>query len=173
MIGDLVRIVANELHVTLADKNHPWKTLDVTYEDPRVERVWTSVGRMRLALHRIHPCAKPLYHPHPWPSAMWLASGAYVMGVGRAPEGSGEPPVECVRTTLFEGSYYEMLDRRAWHWVNPVASPVMTVMLTGEPWEVPPEFPKHGKGHVHRELSDAAREDILEWFRRKLGVTPR
>lgn len=150
------------LHTLVTDPNL-WKTVDVTYEDPHVERVWTQVGENRLSLHRIHPCDKPLFHPHPWPSAMVVADGTYTMGIGRSLDGS--VPVEVARLQLAKGSRYEMVDPYAWHWVQPVGKPVMTIMVTGQPWRMPFGFPTHGKGHVHQPLKDEIRDEILEWFR--------
>lgn len=149
----------------LADPSRDWRTVDVTYEDPHVERVWTQWGDLRVNLHRIHVCEKPLFHPHPWPSAMVVCAGAYLMGVGHSE--AGEEPREAARVCLERGSSYEMLDPHGWHWVKPLGpDPVaMTIMVTGKPWELPAGFPKHGKGHVHAELSAEARNGILDWFR--------
>ena len=59
-----------------------WRSLDIDYEPPHVERLWRPWGpvvstgamtipsRFRLSLHRIHPCETALFHPHPWPSAV-------------------------------------------------------------------------------------------------------
>jgi hypothetical protein len=170
MLIRLQQLLCGPLQDMLADPAHPWKTVDVTYEDPHVERVWTQWDEDRVSLHRIHPCASPLFHPHPWPSAMKVFSGQYAMGVGRSK--SGGTPGETVRLVLAPGSQYEMLDDHGWHWVQPVDLPVMSVMLTGKPWKMPEGFPRHGQGHVHAELSDAVRDDILVWFRRELGVLP-
>ena len=68
-----------------------WSTVDVDYETPRVERVWTQVGPMRINLHRIHPCKEALMHPHPWPSAVAVVHGEYEMGVGFGPTTVGSP----------------------------------------------------------------------------------
>lgn len=101
---------------------------------------------------------------------MKVFSGQYAMGVGRSI--SGEMPAEIARLILTPGAQYEMLEPYGWHWVQPVDLPVMSVMVTGEPWPMPEGFPKHGKGHVHADLSDAVRDEILGWFRRELGVLP-
>lgn len=170
MLDRLHSLLSGPLQEMLSDSAFPWRTVDVTYEDPHVERVWTQWGEERVSLHRIHPCSEPLFHPHPWPSAMKVFSGQYEMGVGRSK--SGGVPGELLRIVLTPGSQYEMADVYAWHWVQPIDLPVMSVMVTGRPWKMPDGFPKHGKGHVHRELSDEVRDDILGWFRRELGVLP-
>jgi hypothetical protein len=169
MLFRLHNLLDGHLQEMLADLAHPWKTVDVTYEDPHVERVWAQWGEERVSLHRIHPCTKPpLFHPHPWPSAMLICSGVYMMGVGRSQFGG--MPDDVARLKLVPGAQYEMIDPHGWHWVQPLDLPVMSVMVTGKPWEMPEGFPKHGVGHVHKELSDEVRDDILNWFRQELGV---
>lgn len=179
MLDKLRELLRGPLDSMLADLSYPWKTVDVTYEDPHVERVWTQWGDLRVNLHRIHPCAKALFHPHPWPSAMLICSGVYMMGVGATVAGGPKivqsgpvvvEPREAVRVKLVAGSQYEMLDPYGWHWVQPLDLPVMSVMLTGKPWELPEGFPKHGKGHVHAELRPEVRDELLGWFRGFFGV---
>jgi len=43
---------------SIMDSVLQWNTLEVLYEAPRVERLWTQLGPNRLSLHRIHPCAR-------------------------------------------------------------------------------------------------------------------
>jgi len=124
----------------ICDDPSDWTSLDVDYDKPRVERLWRSVkhpkhGSLRLYLHRIHPCGTPLYHPHPWPSAVKIiqASGVYEMGVGTSRD-SSDPAETVMVLRLPEGSSYEMTEPNGWHWVNPVTSPVLTLMVTAEPW---------------------------------------
>lgn len=115
-----------------------WHSLDVDYEPPRVERVWRDLpDGFRLLLHRIHPCDKALFHPHPWPSAVKILSGRYEMGVGYLPEGDDgtkNPPVT-VLTELAAGSSYVMVEPRGWHWVRPLGVPSLSVMITGPKWD--------------------------------------
>jgi len=167
MLDRLHVLLGGPLCNMLASASTPWKTVDVTYEEPHVERVWTEWEGFRVNLHRIHPCEKALFHPHPWPSAMVLCLGTYEMAVGRSLDGS--LPVETARVVLSEGSEYEMNDPYGWHWVRPLEKPVMSVMLTGKPWAMPEGFPKHGKGHVHRELDALRTNEILFWFGRMFG----
>lgn len=112
-----------------------WSTLDVDYEPPRVERLWKPLPNedARIYLHRIHPCEKALFHPHPWPSAVMILSGRYEMGVGFG-SGEQEPPV-AARTILAAGSCYEMDHPDGWHWVRPIGGPSLSVMITGLPWK--------------------------------------
>lgn len=111
-----------------------WKSLDINYHPPHVERLWCQLGKYRLYLHFIHPCRREdaLFHPHPWPSAIHVIEGQYEMGMGFGP-GLKEP--EVFSTILTSGGmYYEMPHRDGWHYVRPL-SVSSSVMLTGEPWD--------------------------------------
>jgi hypothetical protein len=109
-----------------------WSSLDVNYEPPHVERLWLQYDEeYRIYLHRIHPCKKALYHPHPWPSAIHILLGTYEMRVGYG-AGNQEPPT-ATTLVLREGSEYEMIDPAGWHDVRPLA-PVYSIMVTGKPW---------------------------------------
>lgn len=119
---------------------HPeiaWQGLDITYHPPRVERVWCQFGTYRINLHRIYPCDtdEALFHPHPWPSAMHLLDGVYEMAVGYN-KGSKKPPIAAL-IEFPAGSYYEMSDPDAWHYVRPINGPALTVMVSGIPWGRP------------------------------------
>lgn len=140
-----------------------WRSLDVTYHPPRVERVYTDFEELRISLHCIHPCSKDeaLFHPHPWPSSMRLLTGQYEMGVGFG-SGQSEPP-RASTIVLSAGSTYEMVDPDSWHYVRPLNEAVMTLMVTGQPWER--TTPK-ASGEL-AELSTARKSEILEIFREK------
>ena len=112
-----------------------WQGLNVLYHDPQVERVWRQWGDFRISLHVIHPAEKVdcLYHPHPWASAMRIVHGGYEMGVGF---GKGlETPPEACRLILTAGSEYVMEHPDAWHYVRPVDSLNLSVMVSSKPWE--------------------------------------
>lgn len=119
-------------------REEQWKSLDVDYHPPHVERLWIQApsGNFRIYLHRIHPCkdGEALWHPHPWPSAVKIIEGTYKMGAGRQDwRGMTTPPVT---TTIVgvAGSSYEMVDADAWHYVQPL-EPVLSLMVTGRPWD--------------------------------------
>jgi hypothetical protein len=112
-----------------------WNSIYIDYHPPFVERLWCEIDDgYRLYLHRIHPCAREdaLMHPHPWPSAMRIVSGAYEMGVGSS-ESSVAPPLTCT-LILRKGSEYEMVEPHGWHYVRPLVEPSLSVMVTGKPW---------------------------------------
>lgn len=161
----------------LLDDVGGWNTLDVDYEPPRVERVWRSFepeGLYRLYLHRIHPCEKALFHPHPWPSAVRILSGTYEMGVGfretgmMPPGQSPTPPPVAAKILLTAGASYEMVDRSGWHWVRPIGGPSLSLMVTGPKWDIQ-WSPKPKHDHVLGPLTHEAKEDILKAFRSYCG----
>lgn len=108
-----------------------WLSRDVTYEAPRVERLFRQDGPNRIYLHRIHRTATaPFYHRHPWPSAMRVYDGWYEMIVGTD---HGEAPA-CATLVLPPGAAYEMTDPLAKHAVNPLTPVTHSLMVTGPPW---------------------------------------
>jgi hypothetical protein len=146
----------------LTDTNVEWTSLDVDYEPPRVERLWCQFeGRYRIYLHRIHPCFRALFHPHPWPSAVKVLSGAYEMGVGYGP-GQALPPV-AMTLMLAAGSSYEMVDPDGWHYVRPLGiSPCLSVMVTGSRWDRWSPGPAAG---TLKPLKDQERSRLMTAFK--------
>lgn len=144
----------------LLDQPERWSSLDVNYEPPRVERLWMDLDGHRVYLHRIHPCEKALYHPHPWPSAIKIVSGSYEMGVGYG-VGDAVPP-EAARVRLAAGSSYVMVEPDGWHYVRPLGpDPSLSLMVTGERWQrwsPKPNFKLH-------ELSPEDRLGLLASFK--------
>jgi len=160
-----------ELPAILAVKSNPWKTLAVRYETPYVNRVWIQWGEYRINLHKIFPCEKSLYHPHPWPSAVIIFSGEYEMVLGKAhsfPVSLIRPKVGIVSTVVLgAGSRYEMVNRSGWHSVNPLGSPSMSIMVTGKPWSrISKTVPNQSN---NRSLTVAERDEILDFFRSELS----
>lgn len=142
-----------------------WKSLRVRYETPHVDRLWMQIDEdHRLMLHRIHPCEKALFHPHPWPSAVFLFDGPYEMGIAQVPPAFEGPPTPAAKVLLAPGSYYEMLDPNGWHYVKPVAGPSYSVMLVGKPWQT--EQLQPGRGIQHDGLSDVEQNGLLAKFSR-------
>lgn len=114
-----------------------WNSLFIDYRTPFVERLWLQDGPYRVFLHRVHPCAfqRAFYHPHPWPSAMWVvAGGPYECAVGFGPP-SGEPPSHAATFIARPPLFYEMTDPNGWHYVRPIGDPVYTIMVTGPVWK--------------------------------------
>ncbi len=112
-----------------------WKSLDIDYDQPRVERVYRQYGDYRIYLHRIHACAEgeSLLHPHPWPSIVRVISGIYEMGIGSS--STNEPPPVVAKVTFnLSGGIYEMPHRDGWHYVRPLAGVSHSLMVAGPPW---------------------------------------
>lgn len=149
--------------MSLLDDIDGWHTLDVDYEPPRVERLWRDMVTpgYRLYLHRIHPCEKALFHPHPWPSAVKILHGSYEMRVGYG-KGIDEPPTAAT-IVLTKGSYYEMGDPDGWHNVRPLGNhPSYSIMITGPKWDR--WSPKPKQDHKLGPLTDEAKRGLLCTF---------
>lgn len=116
---NVLKQAEKDMRSFLADKDG-WKSLDINYHPPRVERVWRQWGEYRIMLHRIHPCDNALMHPHPWPSAIYIASGSYEMGLGYS--NTTEKPPIVAKIIAGRGSRYEMVDKYGWHYVIQILS---------------------------------------------------
>lgn len=152
--------IEHELPKLLLDATN-WQSVFIDYEKPHVERLWMPWNENRINLHRIHPCGdhEALFHPHPWPSAMKLVSGQYKMAIGY---GSGiTHPVIATTLLLPAGSYYEMAEPDAWHYVRPLLTASLSVMLTGPRWirDVVPVTKKL------QPLNPMIKHDLIKLFR--------
>jgi len=161
--GTLLEVLAHvekELPELLNDEKG-WNTLFIDYEKPFVERMQRQHGEYRINLHRIHPCKtdEALYHPHPWPSAVHIYAGEYEMAVGYG-EGTEQPPVATLVQTKGEFCY-EMTSPDGWHYVRPIDDVVMSVMISGKPWNR--ESPK--SEHPLKPLTEEQKKSILEFFK--------
>ncbi len=159
-----------EIMPSLLNDREGWKSLDVDYHPPRIERLWRGVGDYRVYLHKIYPCDSleddALFHPHPWPSAIWIADGRYFMQIGFG-SGLKEPKVFS-EIILEKGSTYDMTHRDTWHSVRALEVPCYTVMVTGIPWNR--EMPIEPKRPL-RPCKPEVVTELLEVFR-ELTVTP-
>ena len=149
---------------SLLQSGAQWSTLDVNYEKPHVQRVWRQVGEFRINLHKILPCESHecFFHPHPWPSVVKIEDGRYEMSIGYGAE--LEPKTNITKLILPAGSYYEMTNFDSWHSVRPLDNPVMSLMITGKPWNR--TMPKSNKIKMAC-LTDENRDEILEFFRKR------
>jgi hypothetical protein len=144
-----------------------WKTVDVDYHPPRVERVWLQYGSLRINLHRIHASmpSKTLFHKHPWPSSMRILHGIYEMGLGFGAE-EAVPPLAAT-IMLNEGTAYEMINPNGWHYVNPVSDVTYSLMVSGCPWP----GRENKSSLILNELSKETKEEILSFFKNKYPKT--
>lgn len=162
---DLLSQVEKELPALLLEQG--WKSVDITYHDPRVERVWRQWGENRISLHAIHPCppSESLFHPHPWPSAMRIVKGKYEMSVGY---GKGiELPPEVCKLILVDGCSYEMTHPDGWHGVRPLDGICWTVMVSGKPWNREVNEKPQTEQHA---LSSDRMFEILAFFQQHYPV---
>lgn len=164
-IGDMLGVlkrVEEELRVgSFLDSVEGWRSLDVVYEQPHVERVWRPMGSYRVNLHRIHvpdSPSKALFHRHPWPSAVRVLAGGYLMQVGAR----GDDFNYNLATLMLEaGSAYEMIRPDGWHSVAPYTVN-WSLMVTGLPWGKPPETVTEKQ----QPLAEEVKAEILAKFRR-------
>lgn len=174
--GFLLEILNQELNKLPLYLNSPdlWNSVKIDYENPLIERIYMKFAerKITLALHVIHPCdeGEEFFHPHPWPSAIYLASGHYEMKIGCS---KGIETPEVLSTIILnEGSYYEMINPDFWHTVRPLDGPTFSIMVSGEVWDRKiPETPYHRFNH----LSEKRVSEILRNFRILFGeevVTP-
>ena len=164
MIDELKQVEEEEILELLMDAS-AWKSLNINYHPPHVERIWATLkSGKRIYLHFIHYCEKgeALNHPHPWPSAMHVLTGRYEMNIGY---GAGNENPEMVMTLETEngGLYYDMTHRDGWHSVRPMVpdNPSATIMLAGEPWD---RWSPGPEGKLEP-LDDARVWTMMEYFK--------
>jgi hypothetical protein len=169
MLSTLQKVIENELP-GLMRRPAEWNSVHVTYEPPRVERLWIQVGPIRVLLHRIYPCDEgaALFHPHPWPSAVRIVSGRYEHRVGYRERVSNVETATHELTTaiLHPGTEYEMVTPTVWHSVRPLDGPSDSIMVTAAPYEPRvqmPSPPAEKQGPLSPERFD---ELFAEWKER-------
>lgn len=163
MLDVLRDVIENDLP-GLLERRDEWRSVHVTYHPPRVERLWIQHGDLRVLLHRIHPCApdEPLYHPHPWPSAVRIISGHYEHKIGFMSQ-FGDNLHTLSTGVLAAGSEYEMTNRMSWHSVRPLDYHSDSIMVIGplyKPSVRMPSPPTEKQGPLSPERFD---ELFREW----------
>jgi len=91
---------------------------------------------------------------------MKVISGVYEMGIGYSD--NDENPVIAGTLILPKGSYYEMTEINAWHYVRPLDTPSFSLMITGVPWDQ--KAPK--SSYQLRSLDDDERRVIFDEFKK-------
>ena len=158
---ELLAEAEEELPELLLDEE-AWCSLYIDYEPPTALRLWRAFGSRRIMLHCIEPCENPLFHPHPWSSAVHVLEGAYEMRIGY--EHLSEFHVPTVTTVVLPaGSKYEMCNPRGWHYVKPLEGPSWSTMIVGSP-SPSRELPMKPKNKLGP-LSDTQRQMMFEKFR--------
>lgn len=147
----------------LLDEGDAWKSKCINYTPPVVDRLYRDFRipggaeeSHRLYLHRIHPCERAFFHPHPWPSAVRVIGGEgsrYFMGIGFGPNERHDPPPCAAVTVLTPGSRYAMPHPDGWHYVRIEGAPSVSLMVSGPEWGRPGGAPRTAK-HEFRPLTD-------------------
>lgn len=120
-----------------------WNSLDISYKDLHVERLWRQFGKYRIYLHKIHNLNNSFFHFHPWPAAMQVIHGSYVMEFGYGPRDEANPPKVTLKQILTEGACYSMEDPLCWHSVRPIGKTALSLMVTNEPFRLKEDKPKY------------------------------
>jgi len=156
--------------------NHPnlWRTLDVDYFPPRVERLYTDYKGYRVFLHIIHPTDKPcLFHKHRWPAAFKQLSGSYEMGITYSEkEVTSEEAYllpTIARFLIKEGSYYEMTQTDCLHFVNPKGQVSCSIMITKDLYPES-EFRKETLDKKLGTLTNIRKFEILDLYKVLLDI---
>ena len=175
MIEILKQIENDEILGLLANRDN-FKSIDIDYHPPRVERIWTQLREYRLCFHVLHPCntEEALYHPHPWPSVIHQLHGEYEMGITHSKNkefhlsnNSGQwndhlRGQEACKIQTSGSMYYEMMDLNGFHYVRPITK-CMSVMLMDKPFVSPSAY-KNPPTKKLKELSEVRIEQIRLWF---------
>lgn len=149
-----------------------WDSLIVNRRKPHTYRVFTNLADgSRICLHKFNPCDRheAFLHPHPWPGAFILLSGAYDMEVGYSPDRTSKP-TKVIDLFLTKGSVYEIVSPLTWHSVTPVEV-TYTVMVNDPPWpaDVAHTDVRTTKGKDLDKMPEEELKEHLALFDRMLG----
>lgn len=142
-----------------------WKGVHVDSLLPELRRLWRQLGEYRIYLHRFTPCEQgdEFLHPHPWPMAVRILSGAYEMRLGAGADPHAPAPIVAT-VVMGPGCVYEMTLPEGQHAVRPLgAEPIYSFMVAGPAvWaqnRIPPPVPP-------REPVAEDRAEMFAFFRR-------
>ena len=159
--------LAEAMFPDLLKKPETWKSKYIDYSPPITERLYQDIQlegvNYRLYLHRIHPCERAFFHPHPWPSAirvLHVPGSTYEMAIGFSSNERHDPPPYAAIIRAEYGFEYEMTHPDGWHYVKISGRSSASVMLTGPVWERQGGAPRTEK-YDFRELTDREKENIL------------
>lgn len=153
---EVLHLVESKLPGLLED-TEAWASKCIDYSPPITHRLYRDVildrTTYRVYLHRIHPCERAFFHPHPWPSAIRVlpvVGSTYEMAVGFGPNDRHDPPPHAAvirvagpKTLSGDGGFeYSMEHPDGWHYVRVLGEPSVSVMVSGPPWERPGGAPR-------------------------------
>lgn len=148
-----------------------WNSLDIRHQKPHVKRLWRQIDdNYKLCLHVISPSEESFWHPHPWPSAVKIIKGEYIMEVGHGVDGKYQSIDATIK--LAEGSVYEMINPYGWHSVRPVSKSALSVTLSGPPYhnQIYDKEEFGANHHMNKEIHHDIVVLILKEFAIKLGA---
>lgn len=166
---ELLQGLEYQIKLMLQDDTE-WKSLDVDYYPPRVERLYANIGEYRIHLHIIHQTNETcLYHKHRWPAVFKQLKGSYTMGITYCAEEINSDAAHNLPTLakflLNEGSYYEMTQTDCLHYVQPFSSTSYSIMLTQNGVMYPEaNFRKEKSDKPLHELSEERIKEIKQIF---------
>lgn len=104
-----------------------WNTMDIDYYPPRVKRLYTKIDKYRIYLHEIYTTEeKCLLHKHRWPAIFKQLKGEYEMGLTYCENEISSEEAESLpilsKFIMVPGSYYEMTQTDALHYVKPITN---------------------------------------------------
>jgi len=164
MFEDLKKVV--QRLQSMPEELSKWNSLYVDYEKLLVERLWIQDGESRIYAHKIHPCEDAFYHPHTWPSSiLLLGGGRYKMDVGT------ENNI-VMSSVLSNFSHYEMKNIDGWHSVQPLDSPIFSIMVTGKPLDKDCDYDKFKSIPQQRPMTREERILFIIDFMREFRKLP-
>lgn len=148
-----------------------WSSKCIDYTPPFVHRLYRDIEfddkTHRVYLHKIFPCERAFFHPHPWPSAIRVLpvpGSTYEMGVGFSPNERHDPPPYAATLRVQNGFEYEMTHPDGWHHVRVIGEPSMSVMVSGPVWDRPGGAPRTAVKDF-RPLTEDEESEIFDFVR--------
>jgi len=111
------------IKLLLERQQHTWKSLNINYDYPNIERIYIDYNGFRISCHKILQSFKqPLYHKHRWPAVFKQLKGSYTMGITHSPHEISSIEAQYLPTLakfeINEGSYYEMTQTDTLHYIE-------------------------------------------------------
>ena len=157
-----------------------WSSLDIDYYPPVVKRLYTQLGKYRIYLHEIYSTnEKCLFHKHRWPAVFKQLEGEYEMGFTYCENEVSSEEASLLpilgKFVMVPGSYYEMKQTDALHYVKPLTPISYSLMITEDLYDEAKEIRKERE--VERGLKGLSileKQNLIYKFknllRKELGV---
>lgn len=147
----------------MIDPTAQWQNLLINKREPSTLRIFLKEGDYRYMIQRFEPCTEgeALGHPHGWPGAFMVLSGAYVHTVGYAKSLTDRPHWH-MRQVLQKGTIYEMVNPLCWHKVQPTV-PTYSIGITGPNYGTPHKFVRTTKGKNLPSVTKECQDEHLKY----------